>query len=366
MIAKSAIHRVVTALAIGGAVVSVSTAAQATSYDQTNLVTDGSVPGLTAAHTDPNLVNPWGVAFVPGNPFWVADNGTGLATLYDRTGAIIPLVPTIPLPPSSTEDHAAPTGQVANTSKKFKMTVKGKTASAIFIFSSENGTISGWNPTVDPNAVLVVDRSTLDRGAVYKGLAIATFETHHYLYATDFRNARIDVFDEQFQPVDDFPFTDPDLPQHYAPFNIVKIASSLYVSYAVQDKFKEDDVAGNGHGIIDEYSLDGKLIRRFATGGGLNSPWGMVHAPAGFGAGPNRLLVGNFGNGWINVFDIVTGAEVGFLKTPAGDPVAIEGLWSLFTDPTGKTGDLKTVYFTAGPNDEKAGLFGKLAPHSAP
>ena len=321
----------------------------ANSFTQTNLVSD--IPGM-AKTTDPNLVNPWGVSFSPTSPFWISDNGTGLATLYDGAGDIIPLVVAVP-PPGS-----APTGQVFNSSSSFN--------GDLFIFATEGGTITGWRGALGTTA----ETLSPGTGGVYKGLAIATTPNGTYLYATDFHNNSITVFPGTGAPSLSGTFTDPNLPAGYAPFNIQTIGGKLYVTYAVQDAAKHDDVSGPGHGIVDVFDLQGNFLQRLISNGPLNSPWGMAIAPTGFGSFGNDLLVGNFGDGTINAFDPSTGNFLGQLDGANGMPLVNLGLWDLTFGNGGNGGSKSDLFFTAGiPGDgmvEDHGLFGSIVPTPEP
>jgi uncharacterized protein (TIGR03118 family) len=381
---------------------------------QTNLVSD--LQGV-AAVTDPNLVNPWGVSESPttparaGSPFWISDNNSGLSTLYNVPGAnntpvsINPLVVSIPAPgaDNANGNGGAPTGTVFNTSGGgfvlHGFAADGKTAAsgaAIFLFATEDGTIVGWNPGVNPagvssttagkHGVIAVDNSAVpsaDDGAVYKGLTIATGTTPiltgdansaSLLYAANFRAGTVDVFDTTFKQLTSADltkgaFTDPHLPKGYAPFNVQVLNGKVYVTYALQNADKHDDVAGEGHGFVDVYNLDGtpgladgkvRLLSRDA----LNSPWGLAIAPASFGSLAGALLVGNFGDGTIHAFDATTGDPMGKhdgeLLDPDGEPIQIDGLWALKVGNDGNGGNSSTVYFTAGLAHETHGLFGAL------
>ena len=330
-------------------------------YKQVNLVSD--IAGL-AAVTDPNLVNPWGVAFSPTSPFWVSDNGTGVATLYNGEGTPIPLIVTIP-PPSGSTDTSTPTGTVFNGPAGFVVSKDGTSGPAFFIFDTEDGTISGWNPTVDlHNAVLVVDNSQpggvdgSTEGAVYKGLAIAQTGEGSFIYANNFRDGIVERYDASFKFVDSF--TDPDLPPGYAPFGIRNIDGQLYVTFAEQGEDKKDDVAGRGHGFVDVFDTTGHLLRRFVSRGRLNSPWGLALAPADFGKFSGALLIGNFGDGRINAYDPVSGRFLGNLRNQHGQALSIDGLWTITFGNGGAAGSPNELFFTAGINDEADGLFGKL------
>jgi len=295
------------------------------------------------------LVNPWGVSFSDASPFWVSDNGTGLATLYNGAGDKLGLVVTVPPP------GAAPTGQVFNSSSSFN--------GDIFIFATEGGTITGWRGALGTTAEILVNSSAI--GAVYKGIAIASIGSNSYLYATDFHNNFITVLPGIGAPSLSGTFTDPNLPAGYAPFNIQNIGGKLYVTYAVQDAAKHDDVSGLGHGIVDVFDLQGNFLQRLISNGPLNSPWGMAIAPSGFGNFGNDLLVGNFGDGTINAFNPSTGDFLGQLDGANGMPLINLGLWDLTFGNGGNGGSKSDLYFTAGiPGDGKVedhGLFGAIA-----
>jgi uncharacterized protein (TIGR03118 family) len=336
--------------------------AHATRFQVTNLVSDGSVP---AATTDPNLINPWGVSYGPGGPFWISDNGTGVSTLYSGAGGKVPLTVTI-APPTGQPGPAAPTGQVFNgNSSNFIVTNGSKSGSAVFIFDTEDGAISGWAPSVDAtHSILAVDNSAVGQGAVYKGLTMGAIGSQEYLYATDFRDGLVEQFNSSFGLVR--AFTDPTVAAGYAPFNALVDGNHLFVTYALQDSAKHDDVAGPGHGYVDEFSLDGTFIKRLASGGPLNSPWGLDIAPSDFGAYAGDLLVGNFGDGTISAFNANTGVFAGKLLGTDGQPIVLGDLWALINGGGGKGGDPGKVYFTAGVADEAEGLFGSLTPVPEP
>ncbi len=367
---------------------------------QTNLVSD--LPGVAAVQ-DPNLVNPWGISESPGSPFWIADNNSGQSTLYNVPGtndtpvSINPLVVSIPTPVDAFGASGTPTGTVFNTalgSGAFQISGVDKngnpiSAPAIFLFVTEDGTIVGWNPSVNPKGfdpakagtygILAVDNSgnnftepdpAKQTGAVYKGLAIGTDSNGRtLLYATNFRSGKVNVFDTSFHSPKNLPtgaFTDPHLPKGYAPFGIQVLDGKVYVTYALQNAEKHDDVAGQGHGFVDVYNLDGtpglaggkvRLISR----GLLDSPWGLAIAPSSFGNLAGSLLVGNFGNGHIHAYNAATGAFMDTLKDPDGEPIVIPGLWALKVGNGKAGGDADKVYFTAGLFDETHGLFGSLA-----
>lgn len=319
-------------------------------YAQTNLVSDGFVP---ANVTDPDLVNPWGISYSSTSPFWVSDNGTGLATLYNTLGQKQALVVTIPPFAGSA---ATPTGQVFNGTGDFN--------NDVFIFATEDGTISGWRGALGTTAELLADNSAAR--AVYKGLALGSIGVNNYLYAANFRSGAIDVFLGGGAPSLAGNFTDPTLPAGYAPFNVQKLGGNLFVTYALQDAAKHDDVPGSGNGYVDIFDLNGNFVKRLISQGHLDSPWGLALAPANFGEFSNDLLVGNSGDGTINAFDPVTGIWLGTLTDSQGNPIVNGGLWGLIFGNGGNGGDLDKLYFSAGLNGEADGLFGSLAPVPAP
>jgi uncharacterized protein (TIGR03118 family) len=328
---------------------------RANSFDWVNLVSD--INGV-ARHTDENLVNPWGLVIAPTGAIWVADNGTGVATVYDSEGRPLPnelhpLVVTIPTAPTNTEG-GNPTGQVFNPTADFVISKDGRSGKAVFIFDSEDGTISGWNPNVDPtNAVLAADRSAT--GAIYKGLALGVIGGNSFLFATNFHAGTVDIFDKNFAPVmKPGAFQDPNLPAGFAPFGIQNIQNLLFVTYAQQDADMEDDVPGPGAGFVNVFDLQGNFIRRFASRGTLNAPWGLARPQRKFGKFGDALFVGNFGDGRINVFNFTTGAPLGQLEDADDQPLAFDGLWGLAFSG-------KSLFFTAGIADEEHGLFGVIS-----
>jgi uncharacterized protein (TIGR03118 family) len=348
----------------------------AVGFIQTNLVSD--VPGM-ASVTDANLVNPWGLVSSSTSPWWIADNGSGLSTLYNGNGqpqpAGNPLTVVVP-PPMTTPPTAqsAPTGIVFNGTSDFVVSSNGHSGPALFIFVTEDGTVSGWNPGVDrTNAILKVNNTNQTAGPVFKGAALDQQGSANFLYVTDFRDGTVDVFDKKFTKVT-LPtgaFTDSTLPAGYAPFGIQNIGGKLYVTYAKQDAAKHDDVGGPGNGFVDVFNADGTPglpggKERLISRGPLDSPWGLALAPAGFGKFANDLLVGNFGDGHIDAFNPRNGHFEGALTNQRGQPITIDGLWALKFGNGGAAGSSDALFFTAGIDGESHGLFGSLISSRAP
>jgi uncharacterized protein (TIGR03118 family) len=320
-----------------------------------NLASD--VPGL-ARFTDPNLANPWGIVHSPTGPFWFADNGSGVSSILDGRGEPFSLVVAVS---SAAHSGSTPTGTVFNARAGFAISENGVSAPSRFLFASNDGTIAGWSAIVDPTrAVLAVDRSS--SGAVYTGLALASDPAGHtFLYAADFAHGTIDVFDPNFRPVVRLgAFQDPSLPAGFAPLNVQNINNFLFVTYAQQDEGRSDDVPGAGHGFIDVYDTTGTLVRRFASRGALNSPWGLALAPAQFGPFGGALLVGNNGDGHINAYDPASGNFLGQLADDSGSPIAISNLWALSFGNGHLGGDAGTLFFAAGVDGDAHGLFGAI------
>jgi uncharacterized protein (TIGR03118 family) len=333
-------------------------------YEQHNLISDGFVP---ADHTDSNLVNAWGLVAGPATPWWIADNGSGKTTLFNVGTGAIQAEFTVP---GAGGAQGNPTGLVFNGGTGFVVNNGvGAPSAARFIFASEDGTLSAFKGA--PIVTVVPNAQAPAHDAIYKGLAIDSATAGTLLYATDFHNGNVDIFDSSFHAVTIAgAFTDPNLPAGFAPFGIQNIGGTIYVTYALQDADKEDDVAGPGNGFVDAYDTSGNLIRRVASAGELNSPWGLALAPSDFGRFSNDLLVGNFGNGRIHVFDPAqltqTGEfeAVGLLHSTAGKPIRIDGLWALQfghgSSAASANGLTNTLFFTAGPDDESHGLFGSI------
>jgi uncharacterized protein (TIGR03118 family) len=320
-------------------------AAAAPSYSIQRQVADTGDAG--AGTVDPDLVNPWGLAQAPGGPLWVTNNGTSTSTVYGGGTA-----------PSQQLDVTVaggdPTGEIYNDTSAFEVGKRGARSPALFVFDSETGKLSGW---AGGAATVVAARV---RHAVFKGLALATAHGKPRLFATDFHHGRVVAFNGAWHRLKAKGFTDPRIPKHYAPFGIAALRGRLFVSYAKQDSDRGDDVAGAGHGFLDVYSATGKLEKRLVRRGALDSPWGLAIAPKGFGSYARDLLVGNFGDGQINVFDPATGKHLGMLRDAQGDVITLPGLWGLLPG-NGMTAPRGSVAFSSGPGDEGHGLLGYLA-----
>jgi len=332
------------------AVIALAVVAQA-QYVQQNLVSDGFV---TANAIDPNLVNPWGLAYGPTGPWWISDNGPSVSTLYNGQGIPFPvgnpLVVNV-LPPDSAPTGIVFNGGRFNTASGFNITKNGVKKPAVFMFATEGGQICGWNPQVDAtNAITVTNEG--DEGAIYKGAALL----HDKLYVTNFGEGTVDVYDKTFHEIGHF--TDPNLPAGYAPFGIEPTDHAiLIVTFALKDG--GDDKAGPGHGFVDFFSEGGTLVRRFASHGVLNSPWGIAVAPSNFGAASGNILIGNFGDGRINRFTN-SGISLGPLRDNHNNPIHNDGLWGMRFGNGATAGATNTLFFTAGLNGEADGLFGSI------
>jgi len=360
-------------------------------YNQKNLVSDLVQPKNADGSSvilDPNLKNPWGITRSSGGPWWVSNNNSGTSTLYDGSGNPINIFADpagsvfdnfviVPPPGFAPGTTSTPTGIVSNGSPTDFLLNKGTPAgkAAAFIFATEDGTISGWNPAVNIpsggkppsiNVVLEVDNSDngSPNGAVYKGATTADINGQRFLYVTNFRAAKVEVYDTNFHRVhfDEDAFDDDWIPRCFAPFNIQNIGGSLFVTYAKQDAPRHDDVPGDGLGFVDIYSPTGRLEGRLEHGPWMNAPWGVVWTPRDFGEFSNTILVGNFGSGWIAAFNGFTHRFIGFMQNPDNSLVFIDGLWSLTFGNGGSAGPATTLYFSAGLNGEQDGLFGTLTP----
>lgn len=351
-----------TVLAIGVVAVAPVSAANINSqnsYTVHSLQSDNGVDGSTV---DANLVNGWGIAALPASPWWVADNGTDKSTLYRGDGSKVPLTVSVPGGPTGIVANAAGTGFVVSDG--------AASGSARFIFANEAGEIRGWNPNVPAAGSTVTEVGSPADGAIYKGLAIGTSGGQQYLYAANFHDAEVEVYDSTFAEVDwDGAFEDPGIPAGFAPFGIQNLNGMIFVTYAKQDADAEDEIAGEGLGYVSAFGTDGSFLGRVASGGALNAPWGLAWAPLtdghghpGFGKFSGDLLVGNFGDGRINAFAWTgSGWEArGHLKTADHRPLAIDGLWGIGFGNGSGSGPTTTLYFAAGPDDETHGLYGSV------
>ncbi|MEO7029422.1 MAG: TIGR03118 family protein [Acidobacteriaceae bacterium] len=368
------VSRLTTAASI---VLCMGTVAFGQHYTQVNLVSN--TPGV-APVTDPNLINPWGLTRSTGSPWWVSDNGSGVSTLYNGVGAIVPLIVTIPKadPNDNTFPFGTPTGTVFNgRSTDFNL---APGARAVFIFATLDGAIVGWNPGIQPtSAVLAVKGAA---GSSYTGLTASFIEGNRFLYAANFSKGRVDVFDSAFHPVNvsgnnqQIPFTDNSLPINYVPFNVQAIGDNIVVTFVLDNPGSPAETDGPGLGYVDVFSSRGKLVQRLEHGSWLNAPWGVALAPLDFGRFSHDLLIGQFagasntaGSGTIAAYNLVTGKFDGLVEDATGQPIAINGLWSLSSgngasanssDPAGAPA--AELYFTAGSNQETGGLLGYLKP----
>jgi uncharacterized protein (TIGR03118 family) len=333
-----------TALLLFAVAILTAASVRGDTYSWTNFQSD--IPGV-AQHVDENLVNPWGMAVSGGGTIWVSDNGTGVSTLYGQDGTARSLVVTIPTA-FQNRGTGNPTGVVFNNTQFFQVTKNGNSAPAIFIFVSEDGSISGWNPNLDQtNAIIAVDngRNRGRNSAIYKGATLGEADGHNFLYATNFHTGKVETYDESFHQVNPGGFVDPNLPAGYGPFGIRNFNGEIFVTYAKQDHAKEDDVACPGCGFINVFDTSGNFLRRLVSNGNLNAPWGLALVEG------SNLWVGNFGDGLINNYDPVTGAFIETLMRADGTPLQFDGLWDLLPQAGG-------VFFTAGIADEEHGLFG--------
>lgn len=359
-----------------------STLGMAQAYQQTNLVSDiqGLAQNPPSGQSDTQLVNPWGLISSPTSPWWVSDNNAGVSTLYNGQGAKIGLVVNIPPPVSGVA--GTPTGVVFTGAAGFTFQAKGTKASAVFTFVTEDGTIVAWGPAIDPkdlpnDAFVVVDNSTnptASTGAVYKGATIAqmTAGGAFFLYVTNIRAGRVEVYDTNFNPVnlnghddggaDDQAFIDREIPHGFAPFNVQEVNGNLYVTYAKQNATKHDDFDFPGFGFVDKFSPKGKLLQRLKHGPWLNAPWGVALAPANFGFFSNHLLIGNAGSGQIAVYDVDSGRFDDLLRDANGHAIQNDRLWALRFGNDHTAGPSNWLFFTAGISDEAHGLFGFFTP----
>jgi uncharacterized protein (TIGR03118 family) len=323
--------------------------AHATQVGVIPLVTDDQTAN-PARITDTGLVNAWGISYGPSGPFWVSANGAGVSNIYSVNPATqVPqkLGLTVGIP-----GNGSVTGQAFNSTSGFN--------GDLFLFASEDGTVSGWRGSLGTTAEILAHASPDN---IYKGLATGTVGSDGYAYATNFKSGHVDVFKgSPTAPILTGNFTDPGLPTGYAPFGIQNIDNTLYVTFAQQVPGSTDEAHGAGLGFVDAFDLSGNFLRRVASQGALNAPWGLAIAPSSFGKDAGALLVGNFGDGTINAFDPSNGTPLGPLLRGGGSILSIEGLWGLTVGNDGAAGSSQKIYFSAGPNDEGHGLFGVLTP----
>jgi len=342
----------------GGGMGGMSGGTTQTGFAVSNLVSDKA--SIAAAHNnDIYLMNPWGIAFEPAGPVWVANNGTQTSTLYDGSGAQQSLLVTLP---NGSNGAANPTGVVYNGSADFVVSAGGHSGAAQFIYDGEGGTLSGWSPATGNATVIAYDDGA--GGAVYKGLAIASTAAGNFLYAADFHNAKVDVFDKSFHKLS-MPgaFADPALPSNYAPFGIQAVGANIIVTFAEQKlPDKHDEVDGAGLGVVDLFDSNGTMVGHelVPPGGALDAPWGIALAPSDFGALSGDLLIGNFGDGKINAYDPNNGAFKGTLSTPEGQPIVIDGLWGIGFGNDAASQPHNTLFYAAGTNGEADGSYGRI------
>ncbi len=355
-----------------------ATAPASTTFTDMALVVDKAEVVATATTIDANLQNPWGIATATGLPFWIADNNSNLATLYSGTGAIETQAVTgsadvgVAIPASAAGVQANPTGQVYNGNGGFLISTSGGQESALFMFDGEGGTIAAWAKDSGATAVTAYDDGAANGAdhAVYKGLALGTVSGATYLYATDLHNNKVDVFDTNFSrpAAMQGKFIDPSIPTGFVPFGIAALNDQLYVTFAKQDTEKHDEITGAGFGYVDIFNFSGNLVSRFASGGALNAPWGMAIAPAGFGSLQGDVLIGNFGDGTINIFTpsgTALAKSEGHLMAGNGNAMAFPGLWSLVFGNGDSDKPLTTLFYTAGFADQTDGVFGSITVSSS-
>jgi uncharacterized protein (TIGR03118 family) len=344
--------------------------ASAQKYHRTDLTVDVGTVSPSAPNVDKKLVNPWGLARGSGGPWWVSDNGSGLTTLYNASGA--PFVPpgategaffVVPTPDGT--GTSAPTGTVFNATSSFLV---GPGAKAIFLFCTEDGTISGWNPGVNPNSAVIVKNRA--GKAIYKGCAIASIGASPFFYVTNFQSGRVEIYNGNFvrsAPSDDDAFRFPGLGKDWAPFGIQNVGGNLLVTFAHRAPGSHDEDHGAGLGHVAVFDSNGRFLMRLQDGPWFNAPWGIATGPGDFGKFTHRLLIGNFGDGTIHGFNLFTGKHEGaMIDDTTGMTLSIPGLWALsFGGDAVLNGPATTLYFSAGANDEADGIFGNLTASSA-
>jgi uncharacterized protein (TIGR03118 family) len=346
-------------------------------FTDTALVADNATVVATMTTIDVNLQNPWGIAVAPGQPFWIADNNSNLSTLYSGTGKTETSAITgsnsvgIAIPSSAAGVQSNPTGQVYNGNGGFLIPTPNGQETALFMFDGEGGTIAAWAQDSGATAVTAYDDGLANgtAHAVYKGLAIGVLNGATYLYATDLHNNKVDVFDTTFSKPAAMQgkFIDPTIPAGFVPFGVAPVDGQLYVTFAMQDAAKHDEVTGAGLGYVDVFDLSGNFVTRFASAGALNAPWGIAVAPSGFGSLAGDVLIGNFGDGTINIFtpDGSLATYVGHLSVTNGGTFTIPGLWGLEFGNGDADKPLTTLFYTAGFANQTDGVFGSIAMASA-
>jgi uncharacterized protein (TIGR03118 family) len=353
--------------------------ASGTTFADAALVSNKAEVVATAATIDANLQNPWGIAVAPGAPFWISDNNSNLTTLYSGAGVqetqnITGSAGTgIAIPASAAGVQANPTGQIFNGTGGFLIPTSKGHETALFIFDGEGGLISAWAQDSGAAAVTAYDDGIINgpNHAVYKGLAIGAVGGATYLYATDLHNNKVDVFDTNFSKPAAMQgkFVDPNLPSGFAPFGITALNGQLYVTFAKQDSAMHDEITGIGLGYVDIFDFSGNLINQFASAGALNAPWGIAIAPAGFGSLQGDLLIGNFGDGTINIFSpngMSLATFKGALMAGSGQPLTLPGLWALTFGNGDADKPVTKLFYTAGFASQTDGVFGSITATMTP
>jgi uncharacterized protein (TIGR03118 family) len=370
---------VVVACGGGGNRSMTSASASGTMFADTALVANKAEVIASAATIDANLQNPWGFAVAPGLPFWISDNNNNLTTLYSGAGvqetqAVTGSAQTgIAIPASAAGVQSNPTGQVFNGTGGFLIPTSKGQESALFILDGEGGLISAWAQDSGATAVTAYDDGILNGGnhAVYKGLAIGTVSGATFLYATDLHNNKVDVFDTNFSKPAAMQgkFVDPNLPSGFVPFGITALNGQLYVTFAKQDSAMHDEITGAGLGYVDICDFSGNLISQLASGGPLNAPWGVAIAPTGFGSLAGDVLIGNFGDGTINIFSpngTSLATSKGALTAGNGQPLTFPGLWALAFGNGDPDKPISTLFYTAGFASQTDGVFGSITASIVP
>ncbi len=336
-------------------------------FTRTDLTVNVPSVSATAPNTDANLKNAWGLSRGTPTPWWISDNGAGVTTLYNGAGVPQPATPLIVTIPGLNGNPGTPTGTVFNYTSGFEVAPGAK---AIFMFVTEDGTIAGWNPGIKPTEAVVafpLAGKAPDGNDIFRGCTLVTTDQGTFLYVANFGDGRVDVFDSSFHRVrmPEGAFRHSHVPHGYAPFNVQNVGGNVVVAYAKKQRGSTDEAHGAGLGFVAVFDPRGRLLLELQHGSFLNAPWGIAQAPSDFGVFSHRLLIGNFGDGTINVFNAVSGKFEGKVLDASGAPLTIDGLWALSFGSNGASGSAVELYFTAGPNDEQNGLFGKIVPVAA-